>query len=254
MVVHFDRHLGTRSMHAPPPRNGRYPFAVNDPALQEVCVFHGHSLSAGLSALLPGSEIREAVLLRDPVGYFLSMYNFLRRLEEEGAGPRRPPFATWYRAERKNPISRFLMQRYFGVSAPAIYRFSSQSRLKWLEERLARFWFVGSYADVDLLTDRVADEVGVPGSPERQNRDTVRAVSRGELPAGMVAEIERDNVVDAALFARWKSRRFDPARNPGPLQRALPAGDQIAGLWSEVDLGIRKKWLRWIQGYNRAGG
>ena len=143
------------------------------------------------------------------------------------------------------------MQRYFGEGAPALYRFSSAGKLRWLEERLSRFWFVGCYRNVDLLANRVSAELNIPGSPERQNTDTLRIVTKQGLSPELAERIERENAVDGALYRRWRDRGFDPSGNPDPGTIDLPTSDQLRDLAAEVDLGIRKKWLRWVAGFNK---
>lgn len=258
IIRHLDRHLGDRAMDAPRQEGlardlfgNRYPFEAGDPRLRDVVVFHGHALSESLKALLPGASIRESVLLRDPVGWFVSMYNFRVARQRAGIGPVVAPFEQWYRAERRNPITRFLLYRYFGEGVPWLYRLSSRAQLRVLERKLARFWFVGAYRDVDELTGRIAAELGIPGSPERRNTDSVRAVTVDGLPDGLRARIVAENPVDALLYARWKERKFDASANPPPLERELPDADQPRILLREAELGLRKAWLRHVLGYNR---
>ena len=261
IIAHLDRHLGPRAMRAPRwsgvGRNflgNRYAFAVDDARLRDVAVFHGHALSASLRGLLPDACIREAVLLRDPVGWFVSMHNYRVRREREGIGPRVPPFADWYRAQRRNPIARFLLYRYFGHGVPGFYRFSSRGQLHAIEERLARFWFVGSYRAVGALTDRIAAETGVPGAPAPQNVDEVRAVTVDALPVALRQRIADENGVDALLYERWKDRHFDRHSNPPPLQGGLSRADQPAILLREAEVALRRAWLRHVRGFERPVG
>ncbi|MEM9736329.1 MAG: hypothetical protein AAF908_06965, partial [Pseudomonadota bacterium] len=113
--AHFARHLGPAFRIAPRwehvARNiigNRYPKLD----LAGVRAISGHSLSVSLKAKIPG-EVRESVLLRAPLGFFLSFYNYRWTRFEEGWGPEPPSFARWYFAQRRNPISRFLLNRYF---------------------------------------------------------------------------------------------------------------------------------------------
>ncbi|MEM7056930.1 MAG: hypothetical protein AAF557_05030 [Pseudomonadota bacterium] len=253
IIRHFEQHLGDRAMHADPPDRSAsgYPFTAEDLCDKDIQILHGHGMSNRLKALSPGYEVREAVMLRDTVGYFISMYNFIRQRHLDGIGPERPPFEAWYLSERKNPIARFLMQRYFGEGAPRIYRFSSAGKLRWLEERFADFWFVGSYRDVNMLTDRIAEDVGVPGAPERKNFDALKVVTKDSLDPAFVDRMRRDNAVDEALYHRWSDRGFRRDHSPGALPAHLGHTDQWRDILAEAELGVRKAWLRHVAGYNK---
>ena len=141
----FETQLGARFRYPPrwnnPLRNfvgNRYPdLTAND--LKDVQVVCGHSLSTGLRALFADAEIRESVLIRDPLSWYLSFYNLRWTRYNEGQGPEPPGFESWYLGQRRNPITRFLLNRYFEFGVPSIYRFSSAGRLAFLEERLKHF-------------------------------------------------------------------------------------------------------------------
>lgn len=285
--AHFERHLGPAFLIAPrwenPLRNllgNRYFFDEGDPRLARVRAVSGHSLSRRLARHLPDAEIRESVLIRDPVGYHLSLYNYRWDWHARGFGPPPPPFERWYRAQRRDPIARFLVNRYFGEGVPALYRLSSAGRLAYLEARLAGFWFVGDYARAGELIAGVSRELGLPERVEDRNVTRARAVTRESLGADWVARIEADNPVDAALHARWRDRgwRADPvpaaregvsggASSPpgaaaaapgaargdvrgappaGPVSPApaLPRADQARLALGDIASGIAKKRLR----------
>jgi hypothetical protein len=270
---HFERHLGPGFLRAPrwesPLRDvmgNRYPYAPGDPRLDGVRVVSGHSLSVSLMRAFAGAEIRESVLLRDPVGYHLSLYNYRWARHEEGFGPPPPAFGRWYRAQRRNPVSRFLLARYFEQGVPALYRLSSAGRLAFLEARLARFHFVGDYRRARELIAGVSRELGIEAAVEDRNVTRERRMTAESLGAEWVARIERDHALDAALHARWADRgRADAASRgaglpggstPGqaaraaggaarsPRRPALPALDQGRYLAGDLVTGIAKKLIR----------
>ncbi|MEM1297994.1 MAG: hypothetical protein AAGH68_01850 [Pseudomonadota bacterium] len=250
LIGHMDKHLGERSLEAPLWRNwrrnyigNRYPFKPGDREVEEVALFHGHALSRSLAAHFPDEEIREAVTLRDPVGFFVSMYNYRAKRAVDGVGPEDPPFEVWYAAERKNPITRFLLYRYYGWAPWWLWLTSSKAKLAWLEERLARYWFVGSYRDMNMLVNSVAEQVGIPGDPERRNESTVKKVSADTLDRALLNKILDENAVDAALFDRWKDRLFDSEAGPAD-PHSLPANDWIAQIRAEIVSGIKKALIR----------
>lgn len=246
--AHFRAHLGGGFTLAPrwesPLRNllgNRYP-GLDDTRLAGVRAVSGHSLSRSMAALFPGAEVRESVLLRDPVGFLLSFYNYRWVRFDRGLGARPPEFAAWYRAQRRNPISRFLLNRYFEQGVPALYRLSSAGRLAWLEARLARFHFVGSYRRADEMIAGISRELGLPEVVEHRNVTPRRRLDAGDLPAGMAARIAAENALDQALWERWRDRGWTQAPLPPP--PALSGADQGRYLAGDAASGIRKKLIR----------
>ena len=62
-------------------------------------------------------------------------------------------------------------------------------RLAWLEDRLRRFWFVGSYRHVGKLIAGISDELGVEQQAARRNVGTVRDVTEASLGGAMRQQI-----------------------------------------------------------------
>ena len=245
--AHFQSHLGLDYRLAPrwenPLRNfigNRYP-DLDAEALRDVRVVSGHSLSVGMASLFPGAEIRESVLLRDPLGYFLSFYNYRWARFDEGWTTEPPGFETWYRGQRRNPITRFLLNRYFDQAVPALYRLSSAARLRFMEDRLARFHFVGSYRRADEMIGGISRELGIPEEVDHQNITPSRKLSAGDLPDALRRRIEADNALDQALFERWADRGWE-GRPAGPAP-SLSGIDQGRYLLGDAVSGILKKFI-----------
>lgn len=187
-----------------------------------VAAVSGHSLSISLKRHLPGAEIRESVLLREPIGYFLSFYNYRWMRHDKGEGPRPPSFEGWYQRQRRNPISRFLITRYFEQGVPALYRFSSRGRLAWLEKRLSQFHFVGSYRLANDMIGGISRELGLPETVTSRNVNPDRHLEREALGDNFIDRILEENAVDTALYQRWAKRGW-----AGRPEAALPALNQL---------------------------
>jgi len=271
---HFEARLGAGFLLAPrwdnPLRDvigNRYAYAPGDARLEGVRAVSGHSLSASLMAAFADAEIRESVLLRDPVGYHVSLYNYRWTWHRKGHAPEPAPFGRWYRAQRRNPISRFLLMRYFGQGVPALYRLSSRGRLDWLEARLGRFWFVGDYRRAAEMIAGISREIGIDPRVEDHNVTGDKTVTAADLGEAWRARILADNPVDAALHARWKDRGWHPDASTGaaaaagstprrgadrpssgpsgsPAPPALPALDQPLQAAGDLASGLAKKLLR----------
>lgn len=238
---HFRATLGPGFLLAPRWHNplrsiigNRHSMSPGDPRLPHLKVVTGHSMGISLQRHFPGAEIRCSVLLRDPVGYHLSLYRYRVMRHRAGAGPRPPEFARWYLAQRRNPISRFILNHYFEQGIPALYRLSSRDRLAWLEARLRDFWFVGSYRRADEMIAGISRELGVAEQPERKNSGSVDAMTEA-LDQSMRARIVSENAVDQALWDRWAGRGWKAdGRNPVAPPPALPGNDRLRYLRSDI--------------------
>lgn len=272
---HFEAHLGRRFLIAPrwesPLRNvlgNRYDYRPGDRRLDGVQVVSGHSLSASLKPAFGDREVRECVLLRDPVGFHLSLYNYRWDWHRKGHGPKPSAFPAWYRVQRRNPVSRFLLNRYAGEGVPALYRFSSIGRLRALEGLLERFWFVGDYRRAGEMIAGISRDLGLPERVKDRNVTQERVATAEGLGQAWLARISRDNAIDATLHARWRNRGWlgdtaegrgavgasnpaDPARRPdgagtarGAAFPVLPALDQWRHVLGDIASGLGKKLLR----------
>ena len=239
---HFRATLGAGFLLAPRWHNplravigNRYSMAQGDPRLAHLKVITGHSMGVSLKRHLKDAEIRESVLLRDPVGYHLSLYNFRVARHRAGTGPKPPGFASWYLAQRRNPISRFILNHYYEQGIPALYRLSSRDRLAWLEQRFRDFWFVASYRRADEMIAGISRELGVGGEAEHRNVGPVRERAETALDERMRDRIVTENAVDQALWDRWAERGWKAERrNPAEPPPALPGNDRLRYLGSDV--------------------
>lgn len=240
--AHFRAALGPSFLLAPRWHNplrsvigNRYSMARGDPRLGPLKVITGHSMGVSLKRHFPDAEIRESVLLRDPVGYHLSLYNFRVMRHRAGAAPKPPGFASWYLAQRRNPISRFILNHYYEQGIPALYRLSSRDRLAWLEQRFAAFWFVGSYRRADEMIAGISSELGMAVEAERRNIDSIGEMTEATLDARMLERIVTENAVDQALWERWAERGWKAdGRNPVEPPPALPGNDRLRYLASDI--------------------
>ncbi len=252
---HFERTLGDGFLIAPRWKNplreivgNRY--SLTQAELADVRAVSGHSLSVSLKKLFPGREVRESVLLRDPIGYLLSFYNYRIWRHEEHGEVAPPSFEDWYSAQRRNPISRFLLHRYFEIGYPALYLMSSRARLAYLEEAFERFHFVGGYRRCDEALAGISRELGVDDEVESENVGKSKSFRREDLPEALRARILEENEVDALLYHRWADRGFRagaPADEEGDREGVLEAlsdRDQIDYLLSDAATVMRKKLWR----------
>ena len=239
---HFNETLEDGYLRAPRWHNplrsfigDRYSISAGDPRLKHLRVVAGHALSVSLKRHFPDAEIRESVLLRDPVAYHLSLYNYRVMHYREGKRAKPPGFSSWYLAQRRNPISRFILNHYFDQGFPAIYRLSSADRLAWLEDRLRDFWYVGSYRHASEMIAGISRELGVVEQAARRNIGMVRDVTDTSLDESMRQRIVTENAVDQALWDRWADRGWKADRkNPTSPPPPLPGNDRLRYARSDI--------------------
>lgn len=242
---HFARTLGDGFLLAPRWRNplrevigNRYP-GLDVTGVRAVS---GHSLSRSLAAKFPGREVRASVLLRDPVGYLVSFWNYRWARHLERGEPAPPPFAEWRRSQRRDPITRFLLNRYFEVGYPALYGLSTRARFLYLEAAFSGFHFVGGRRRCEEALAGISRELGVDPEVRSENVGAVKKLREQDLDPGEREEILAENPGDALLHARWEDRGFGPGGPEGAEAAAetLPAGDGLGHLARDVESAVRR--------------
>ncbi|MFN3546108.1 MAG: hypothetical protein ACK4U0_01345 [Mesorhizobium sp.] len=203
------RYLTGKSWRAPRPEQPRDVRAVT-----------GHYFGASIARWLPEHRAYEAILLRDPVGLFLSWYNF-RMMRYENKKLHVPSFEAWYEGREQNPVARHLFTTYLGWSVPRFLATDKTTLMAHATKALDRFWFVGSYRHADALVAAIAEILPVPPQAEYRNRTDYRFRDRASLDEALVARITGENDLDIALLERYENRGLDrekavPARKPSP--------------------------------------
>ncbi|MDQ0473321.1 hypothetical protein [Labrys wisconsinensis] len=162
----------------------------------------GHYLPHAVARLFEGRPVREIALLRDPVGYFRSFYRFYRRQTRRRDRAEAMDFAFWYRCQRRNPVSHFLLSRYWRVGVLRELLMSEDQAFDLLSERLERFWFVGSYRHCDRLLASLSLAFDLPAEVEDRNVSS----DAFTLPAPLEDRIRRENRLDQALYEAFADR------------------------------------------------
>jgi hypothetical protein len=173
-----------------------------------VCAVGHHLPRAVVDLAAPGREVRQMVLIRDPVGYFRSLYIF-NKTHSRRSSVRSLDFERWYSLQVPNPIVHTLLADYFMVRRRRELLMSENGWVRHVSKRLAAFWFVGSHRHCQTLIDRLAVELGVETARYHRNA----AAEPFELPAGFAERIRADNAADSALFEAWGDRLWDTSRD-----------------------------------------
>lgn len=215
--------------------------------LDRIEVVAGHTASASVTAAFAGREVRPVTMLRDPVSFIVSMYNFRER-QSAAMGWNPVSFDHFRRTLPKNPVTRLLLLRYLGVGYPRVLALGSRKRLEIAERTLSSFWFVGSWRHADLLTAELSRRLGIEPKARSRNMSPEGSLSVEDLCEATTAAIRTENALDQLLFDRWKDALW--SGRPAEISRAVPALDQLSYLANEAG---RHVWWRVVLAERRTG-
>ncbi|WP_417517914.1 hypothetical protein [Minwuia sp.] len=183
----------------------------------------GHALGRSMASHFKGREIRESVLLRDPLSMLVSFYNFrMSRFTVEGWP--HVSFERFYQSRHVNPMSTFLLVNYLELSWTRLARMPRAEKFERLSERLADFWFVGDYRQCDSLIGRISVEFGIPDQAPRANVLEKKLLTVDTVSAAMRDRILDECALDQAIYDAWAGRGYDRMddRPPAPVLRDRP--------------------------------
>jgi hypothetical protein len=224
---HFQEHLPPAQFMRPEKSkpvvrylNGRAwcaPASYDPAAVRVLC---GHFFGRATGALLAPHNQLEAILIRDPVGLYLSWYNY-RMTRHESWGRPIPKFEDWYRSQGRNPVARHLLARHLGWSELRFVFAPTSEIVAEARRALDSFWFVGEYRHVDTLLDAATEKFGVPARAPQRNITQYKFLRRDQLSEELAQQVRRENAIDQYLSDRYSNRLFDPS--------ATAAADEPSG-------------------------
>ncbi|WP_448953008.1 hypothetical protein [Labrys neptuniae] len=183
----------------------------------EIRLLFGHRLPRTALKGFDGRVVREIGLLREPVSFYVSLYNFLqtkpRRHRVEGVS-----FERWYPTNKHNRISRFYFKQYFGLSSLGIRWMSQRQRFEFLLRHFETFWFVGDYRHCEAVMAAITQDVGWAFQTlPHENAAPIKAFRIEDVSAALRRRILEDNALDLAIYETWAGRKWgdNPALERG---------------------------------------
>lgn len=177
--------------------------SLTDVSLSAVDFVFGFYVTRSMMAHFPDRNVKQAVLIRDPVGHFFSHYNF--RMGKYTAQGLRPfGFDLWYKSRRPNPISKYLFA-YLEVPFIRHVFMSDQKKLDVILDGLADFWHVGPHNECGDLIARIAKEQGVSADFEARNVTQDRFMEFADFNTRYGRKIKEENGLDQAIFEFFAS-------------------------------------------------
>lgn len=211
----------------------------------------GHFLGRSLERFFPGREIRRVVLLRDPAGLLVSLYNF-RMIRSLARGRGTYSFDLHRAALSRDFVTHYLLSRWLEIPWPRLLAMPDRRKYDLVNEALRQFWFVGAYTECDRVMAAIAGDLGVPPTAPRVNRTAVlrdkvgwKPLTVADLSPRQQRAIETHNPIDLALWQSWRGAGFNPgAVIPVPLgaARAGFRAHEIVRPAYEITRLARRRW------------
>jgi len=169
----------------------------------------GHFFGRSISGHFPGREIRECVMIRDPLGFLLSHYNY-RMSRYARKGVNRFSFELWYKTRPLNPVTHFVLNRYLEVPQTMLWRLPPRDRLALLDEALARFAFVAGYKSCNDFLARMSSEMGISTEFESRNVTPTKTATEETVSETLRQQILEENALDTVFFEKYRNRGWSP--------------------------------------------
>jgi hypothetical protein len=228
MEKHFAKHLGSTRFWSPPKRKtrlaletfGRKYDATPPGRVDDIAVVSGHFIGRSIEKLIPERPIVRSVVLREPEGFVLSLYNF-RMMVYLVAGRNPCSFVLFLKTLQTDPVSHFLLDRWLEKPWAAIAAMSSAKKAALLDEMLGSLDHVVDIADVDELIAWHSRDLGIAERATRANtqEEWVRKSGWTPLRLSDLTPYERKMLaqrfnLDRYIWRRWALKEpvtFEPA-------------------------------------------
>ncbi len=132
---------------------------------EQVRVAIGHHLSASLEARFPGREIRRAVLLREPVSFYVSLYNWTMAVRQRRGEPTFG-FRLFLKTVSRDMVSKYLLTHWFEIDHRALSFITRRRRYALLNKAFQAVLVRGR-----LHRLRPSDRDREPAAGNRDGRD-----------------------------------------------------------------------------------
>src|SRR4051794_6698597 len=189
------------------------------PDFRHVRAVTGHYLGRSLERRFPEREIRRTLLLRDPIGFHVSYYNYLMMFSLSRGGPT-CGFERHLHIQPRDLALLMLLLHWLEMPLRTILATGDARKYALLNESLAGFWFVGRYEAGDRLLAAVAADLGLPTRAARknttaewQNRSAWQPLRENDLSDATRRAILAKNPIHDALWHGWRDAGFGVARH-----------------------------------------
>jgi hypothetical protein len=127
-------------------------------------------------------------------------------------------FERAYRATQRNFITHYILRNFLELPWSCLASLSDQEKYDIVSAFLTGFWYVADYSHCDDLITALSLELGTPGCAaprntrvELERRVKWRYLDVADLSSDVVAQIQRENLLDQRLWETWREARHNTA-------------------------------------------
>jgi hypothetical protein len=191
----------------------------------------GHFIGQSVERLFPGRTLYRSVLLREPLGFHLSYFNY-RSMRYLSEGLATYSFDDHVRSQPDDPISHFLLERWLELPRARLLSMPAQRKYEILNDCLAKFWFVGDLGYCNELLTMMCEGLGISAQIKSSNTKEQwqagtnwKLLTKDQLTPDQIALVAQRTRLDRALWETWKNARLDTGSVvPVPLPANAGAG------------------------------
>ncbi|MBM4114524.1 MAG: hypothetical protein FJ252_01450 [Phycisphaerae bacterium] len=218
--------------------------------LTKARVVIGHPFGRSIIRHFPDCEIRECVMIRDPLGFLLSHYNYrMSRYARQGVN--QIGFELWYRTRPLNPVTHFILNRYLEMPHTKLWQLKPRDRIRVLDDALEKFAFVSSYRSCDGFLRTLSEELGIETEFKARNVTPTKVVTEETIAASLKQQILEENAVDALFFEKYRDRgwvRGAPAAVP-----CVPQDDRLRAIRRDLSRPLNVVRARLLRDFGAKG-
>jgi hypothetical protein len=197
----------------------------------------GHHIGKSVEGYFPDHRILRSVLLREPMSFHLSYYNF-RSMRYLGQGLNTYSFDDHLLSQRDDPISHFLLERWLEIPRAKLLSMPAQRKFDIINRAFSDFWFVGDLSHCNELVASMSRELGINSTliskntkEDWQQRVTWRMLTREDLTARQIEMVEERTRLDRAIWETWRNAKHNVS---SVVPMSLPANAGSGSLLHEL--------------------
>lgn len=218
---HLRDNLSAGGLWIPQRRTGWLPLEMYDRKydpkppgpLDAISAVSGHFIGRSIEQLFPHRRIVRSVILRNPVEWVLSYYNYrMMRYVSHGQSPY--SFETHFNSLPADPVAHFLLERWLELPWITIARLSTSKKIAILDDALGKLDWVADISEASDVAAWHSRKLGIPEvakrvntSQEWQQKTGWKPLSLHELQPDAVDALNRRLSIDKYLWQRWALKR-----------------------------------------------
>lgn len=167
-------------------------------------VILGHQVRWNTHELVPGKKPRYIVLIREPISWIVSRYNWAMKVRRE-RNENIISFDEWFEETKHRQSQLFWFLRNF-AETKFIRRMPGPRRLRRMNEIIEQFSMVTTTERLDEDGAKLLHLMGLPDELERKNVAGVDHDKILKVTDELRERLEEDMATDLQLYRQWKAK------------------------------------------------